>query len=713
MTLISKAFSKRITPIATFGGAMGQPPKTTMEQFLRAYGEIGWFHAVVSFIGRGVAEVDWYLNRVQDGESEEITAPHPIKSLLNNPNPFQTGHDLIELTQIYEDLTGEGYWHLDQNNGKNELWSFQPHRIKVVISNTEYITGYVFMAGDGDIPLLMEDVIPFITPNPLTPWRGVSPAQSIGIELDTQTYANQTNRFYFYNGATMGLIISYPADVAPEEYTRLKEQFNADHRGYGRAHRATVLSGGPTISQAGQSFGSRDMDFVNMLKNGRDAILGAYGIPYSVLGGSEHVNRATAEAAQVDVATRVIRPRLFKKRETLNRLLVPKFVTKETPKSAYHLLKAMRDNYGYWTADADKRIYEIKSRLNIEGSLTDGDNMEEVWKAVGESTTLQLDFDNPVAADDAQNTLNANALYSGNVIKLNEARGMVDFDADETPAGNQYFNQNIPKAANPFDMGAPTPDNNPTILPEEPAKGLKKKSINTLFPNAEAKEIYWKKYVKQAESFEPKFITAIQKIFDDTKAEVSNNCKSGINRDSKLFNVTKFRESYKSAILPVITEAMSAAIKNGRELIEPQNPHKDFPSLLNQFALAWLNNRIMWAALQVGDTTEEMLRQALADGFANGESIDDIASRIMDIPGFADANRAQMIARTETIAASSQGALEGYRDAGCNMTEFYTAQDEKTCEYCDNYNEQVTTIAEAMPIPLHPNCRCVYLPVIT
>jgi hypothetical protein len=247
-----------------------------------------------------------------------------------------------------------------------------------------------------------------------------------------QTYANQTNRFYFYNGATMGLIISYPGDVSTDDYNRLKEQFQGDHRGYGRAHKAVVLTGSavggaPTITQAGQSFGSRDMDFVNLMKNNRDAILGAYGVSYSMLGGSEHVNRATAEAAQVDFASRVVRPRLMKKREKLNKFLVPKFVDNTLPKSAYQLQRALRVNYGYTTASADDRVMAVKSIWGIEGDLTGNDeNMKAVWKAVGESTTLQLDFDNPVPEDTVNQALMMdNALKAGRM-SLEEARNLSD-----------------------------------------------------------------------------------------------------------------------------------------------------------------------------------------------------------------------------------------------------------------------------------------------
>ena len=463
MTLINKALQRStrnasIIPMSMYNNGLAQPPKATLEQFLRAYGEIGWLHAVVALAARSVAEVNGHLNRVVDGDTVEITQPHPLKDLLNNPNDYQTGHDLTEITQIYEELTGEGYWHLGTENGKQTLWSFPPHKIKVVTSKEEFIAGYVFSGPDGDIPLLKEDVIPFISPNPLMPWRGVGPAQAIAIELDTQAYANQTNRYFFYNGATMGIMISYPGDIPTEEYKRIKEQFQADHRGYGRAHKAVVLSGDAKITDPNGKFGAQDMDFVNMLKNGRDMILGAYGTSYSMLGGSEHVNRATAEAAQVDYASRVIRPRLQKRRDKINKLLVPKFVDTTVPKGAYDLQRVLRTNYGYTTADADNRVYQLKSLLNIDGDLTGNqDNMTKVWKAVGESTTLQYDFDNPVPEDTVNQALMVDNAVKAGRMSLEEARALSDMGAiapDEhfmiatgftVATGQQIIDGTIPK----------------------------------------------------------------------------------------------------------------------------------------------------------------------------------------------------------------------------------------------------------------------------
>jgi HK97 family phage portal protein len=500
---IKKASSKStsIIPMSMYNNGLAQPPKATLEQFLRAYGEIGWLHAVVALAARSVAEVNGHLNRVVDGDTVEVTGPHPLKELLNSPNDYQTGHDLTEITQIYEELTGEGYWHLGYENGKQTLWSFPPHKIKVVTSKEEFISGYVFSGPDGDTPLNKEDVIPFISPNPLMPWRGVGPAQAIALELDTQAYANQTNRYFFYNGATMGIMISYPQDIPPEEYARIKEQFQADHRGYGQSHKAVILSGGATIVDPNQKFGARDMDFVNMLKNGRDMILGAYGTSYSMLGGSEHVNRATAEAAQVDYASRVIRPRLQKRRDKINKFLVPKFVDTTVPKGAYELQRALRKSYGYTTAGADARVMELKDLLNIDGDLTGNqDNMSKVWKAVGESTTLQYDFDNPVPEDTVNQALMVDNAVKAGRMSLEEARSLSDMGAIDpeehfmiasgftVATGQQIIDGEIPKPQPVVPQGSINSDD------------TAKKHIKALLID-EMEETFWDNHPKLKEEY--------------------------------------------------------------------------------------------------------------------------------------------------------------------------------------------------------------------
>lgn len=114
-------------------------------------------------------------------------------------------------------------------------------------------------------------------------------------------------------------------------------------------------------------------------------------------------------------------------------------------------------------------------------------------------------------------------------------------------------------------------------------------------------------------------------------------------------------------------------------------------------------------AKSINQTTIDALRLELAAGFELGESIQQITRRISGY--FSEPWRAEMIARTETIAASNEGALRRYERDNVQKTEFYPSPD--ACLAClDLAGEYPTKEAHGM-IPVHPRCRCKFLPVVT
>jgi len=106
----------------------------------------------------------------------------------------------------------------------------------------------------------------------------------------------------------------------------------------------------------------------------------------------------------------------------------------------------------------------------------------------------------------------------------------------------------------------------------------------------------------------------------------------------------------------------------------------------------------------------EALRTELALGFEAGESISQLTNRI---GGYFDETKkwkAKQIARTETIAASNEGALRRYEKEGINKSEFYPSPG--ACEQCTPLAGEYPTKEASGMIPVHPNCRCVFLPVV-
>lgn len=117
--------------------------------------------------------------------------------------------------------------------------------------------------------------------------------------------------------------------------------------------------------------------------------------------------------------------------------------------------------------------------------------------------------------------------------------------------------------------------------------------------------------------------------------------------------------------------------------------------------------------------SDEMSTQTsriLADGLAKGLHPEQIAEDMFfSIDGLSQ-KRAMVIARTEVIHAHAEGQLDGYEKLGVEQVgadvEWSTAGDSRVCERCSTMEGVVYKIEEARgKIPLHPNCRCAWIPI--
>ena len=73
---------------------------------------------------------------------------------------------------------------------------------------------------------------------------------------------------------------------------------------------------------------------------------------------------------------------------------------------------------------------------------------------------------------------------------------------------------------------------------------------------------------------------------------------------------------------------------------------------------------------------------------------------------------ADSIARTELAHIQTQASRKRYIDYGCKEVEVYADKDERRCDKCGKLHHKRFPIGGAMPVPVHPNCRCCILPVI-
>jgi phage portal protein BeeE len=288
MSILSRVFSPSVEKINTerlpSGGVINYQGnfvnQSGQASQLGALTSVSWLFAVVNRIAQSIAAQEWKLYRVQNGEREEID-DHPAISLWKSANPFITRQDFLETSQQHMELVGE-------------MWS-------------------------ETINLDRDDVIYTRNPNPLDAYRGIGVVQSMMVDLGAERAAAEWMYNFFKNSAEPGGVIEFPTTLQDADFERLVDRWRYQHQGVANAHRVAILERG---TWKDRKLTQRDMQFRELREFERDQILGAFGMPLPIMGITESVNRANAEAAEVMYARWLVRPRLMRIKSALNEKLL-------------------------------------------------------------------------------------------------------------------------------------------------------------------------------------------------------------------------------------------------------------------------------------------------------------------------------------------------------------------------------------------------------
>lgn len=627
-------------------GELNVPMGMTSQAYLALYGQVGWLFGAVSRIAEAVADTEWKLYRLEKGERREVVG-HPMMKLLSYINPFMTGNELFEAHQMYMELVGESFWYIvkGKTTGKPvEIWPLPPTRMRIVPDAQQFIKGYVYEFGTHHIPLETNEVIFIKRNNPANPYRGIGVTQSIAVDLQSEKFAAQWNRNFFFNNAVPSAAVIYKDEITSEEFRRLKEQWDSKYRGVAQAHKMAILGGDARIEQI--AFSQRDMDFWKQRKLNRDTILGAFGIPSSVMGVAENVNRANAESGEFVFARWVIKPRLSRLRGKLNEQLLPMF----------------------------------------------GDK------------SLELDFTDPVPENRDFILKESTEGVKAGIMTVNESRQMLGLN--KVKSGDVFLvpMNIVPVKADKAEAQMTTPIARPKLAIDR----------SLALANDEQRGIYWRQFVLKTEQQEKPIKSKLVGLFNKQEKKVLAKLPTASKPSDVLFNMREAAKDFKDALEPMLGEVMADAIEDAENLVRPENPHTDgYKQLVSGDALLWLQNHSAELVTLINETTREALRVELADGFVAGEGMPQLAKRVRGVFDDCTRRRSFLIARTETIQASAQGHIEGYKNAGISRVEFFAALDERICPKCESLHgtNYKATEAEGI-ITVHPQCRCVWVPIV-
>lgn len=129
------------------------------------------------------------------------------------------------------------------------------------------------------------------------------------------------------------------------------------------------------------------------------------------------------------------------------------------------------------------------------------------------------------------------------------------------------------------------------------------------------------------------------------------------------------------------------------------------------------------------------LRKSLTMGMELNETVPDLRKRVIGVFDKLEKYSAERIARTETIWAWNEGAVQGYIQSGVvEKKQWLSAEDSRSCDFCPRMNGKTISIEatyfnkgdkfavgekelifvyeDVGHPPLHPSCRCTIVPII-
>jgi len=277
--------------------------------------EVVAFWSAVSLISDTIATlpVDSFIR--QDGNRRPY---RPRPAWVDQPDVDMTRQAHYQQVLVSLLVNGNSYTRVFRNAQGEvvNLICLDPSTVQVKRS----AVGRKIFIVDGEDKTLSSDDIVHITdliqPGSLTGLSRVERLkEALGLSSAMQTFAAR----FFGTGATTQGIIEFPGNLTPEQAKQLRDGFDSAHRGFRRAHKTGVLSGGATYKQT--TVPNDAAQFLESRRFSVEEIARAFNIPLSMMGVPGTQSYASVEQNAIQFVTHTLRPYIEKLEWAYSRLL--------------------------------------------------------------------------------------------------------------------------------------------------------------------------------------------------------------------------------------------------------------------------------------------------------------------------------------------------------------------------------------------------------
>lgn len=686
-------------------------PTTASEKLLHA--NQGWVYKNNDVVAREVAQIEFELFTVKQVGKEIEFDPvlqHPVLDALDRFNEFTSASDGFYITQSHKSLAGDAFWYVPHNGIEIEgIYPLQPDKVKLELGKPTpgkpIIKAYIYkdsVEGEQvEERYSPDDIIQFKNPNPENPFRGKSKVEAAADSIDTDNLAIEANKGQFKRGFISNFFLGTDKSLTSDQIKELEAQMRK-YTGSENSFKVPVFGGG--VEPKPVQLTARDMEFIAQQTWLRDKIMSIFGNNRAVLGITDDVNRANAEASILNWKRTTVKAEMKQITDTLNEFFVPLF-----------------------------------------------------------GTNMLLGFKDPVPEDKVEKTEVITKLVTASVVSINEAREELGYDpvegGDELGFQRQERQQKeqADQVAQQVARTAPKSVLNISYMKALRRTGVFTKVATHMQLKQAAKPIARrmiaerKKHEAPAEheaftnekvwSFHNKqirIVEAQEEIFENKVIQFVNGMveralsrlpEELADQQKALLNETDEITMAMIDFTPILNEVAIMSGIEALQFIGDDDPY--IPTDLR----AVIERSVRKFAKSMVETDRQILTDIIAEGLAQGDSVTKIRNAINKKFAEFTKSQARKVTRTEVIRASNYGALDAWQQSDVVVAkQWLTALDDRTDPLCEYMNGKIIPMSknffdkgETLNVgdsstkfdygsvkvpPLHPNCRCTLLPVL-
>ena len=633
--------------------------------------------------------------RTKDGE-EEIP-DHPLRQLMQKPNPFMTEFELMEMTVTYLDIAGNAFWEKGRSAAGRvvEIWPLRPDRVRIVPDNVKYISQYVYEIGGIWYPLDPDDVIHFKYFHPTDYFFGMSPLKAISRAVGTDNEATDFVQSMLQNNATPATVVTTQTAIDEALSTRLsriwKKKFGGKNRG-----EPAILQAGMDVKSIGMNL--RDLEFPDLRTVSETRICSGFGVPPILVGANAGLQRST-----------------------------------------FSNYKEARESF--WEETLSPLMVRLGGRVNL-GMMPEYGSDSNVY--------CRFDTTNVRALQENENDKwsRATAAKKDGIITKNEARSVLGYKP--VPDGDKFTEDEKP------DPDQEEQNKNKNLQKQKEAD-LEGKGFFISTKEALPEHLQLQKIADNAmPEMMRAFIAAVAATQGSLTLDAVEKALESGNIEAAMVAINwDILDESLSVFKPIITGIVGLAGPVAATALSANFGISLNFKLLNPLAVDWIKSHTGELITNVGLNTKLAVRSIIQDAFKNGGHPRETARTIKQFIGLTERgaraalkyraklaldktlpqeqlnkmaaaytrrlveHRAETIARTETIMASNNGQLllwqqaaeKGLLDKNKMYKRWLTTKDDMACPICKKMHGETVHLdakfSGGVLCPTrHPRCRC-------